>query len=48
MFTVILTNSTDCELDRKTGESVEDILRRYADEDCLAGGDTLHIIDHDA
>lgn len=38
---------TNLVLDSKTGESVADILREYADEGCIAGGDTLAVIDND-
>jgi hypothetical protein len=46
MFEIVLYNSSRCELDRKTGESFADILREYADEGCLSGGDEFHFIDH--
>jgi hypothetical protein len=45
-YTVILVNSSGGELDRKTGDDIGDILRQYAAEGCLSGGDTLRIIDH--
>lgn len=46
MFTVYLTNSVGGELDRKTGPDVAELLREYANEGCLSGGDTLKILDH--
>lgn len=46
-YTVILLNSSGGELDRKSGDDISDILRQYADERCLSGGDTLRIIDHE-
>ena len=45
MFTVILYNSSGGELDRKTGDSAEEVLELYAIDGCLSGGDTLKIID---
>lgn len=47
MFTIILRNSLGGELDRKTGEDIGDILREYAKEGCLSGGDTIEIIDNE-
>ncbi len=46
LYTVVLYNSSGGELDRKTGDDIGDILRQYADEGCLSGGDRLQIIDH--
>ncbi len=47
MFTVVMRNSLGCELDRKEGPHLETILNDYADEGCLAHGDTLLILDSD-
>lgn len=48
MFTVkLLQRYTNMELDSKTGEDIATLLRQYADEGCLSGGDKLVIIDHD-
>lgn len=38
---------TNMLLDRKTGEDIGTLLRQLADEGCLSGGDTIHIIDHE-
>lgn len=46
MFTIELRQRyTGMVLDTKTGPDIGDLLREYANEGCMAGGDTLHIID---
>jgi hypothetical protein len=45
-YTIILVNSSGGELDRKSGDDLGDILRQFADDGCLSGGDTLRLIDH--
>jgi hypothetical protein len=47
MVTIILINSSGCELDRKEGDDAAEILREYANEGCLSGGDTLRILDNE-
>lgn len=48
MFTIELRQRyTDMLLDSKSGEDVGDILREYADEGCISGGDRLVIIDNE-
>ena len=46
-FVVVLYNSSGCELDRKGGDDIAEILRKYADDGCLSGGDKLIIIGDD-
>lgn len=46
-YTVKLYNSSNGELDSKSGNDLGDILRQYADEGCLSGGDTIRIVDND-
>lgn len=48
MFTIELRQRyTNMVLDTKTGDDIATLLREYADEGCISGGDTLVIIDHD-
>jgi hypothetical protein len=47
MFTVKLFNSSNCELDSKTGPDLAELLHAYADDGCLSGGDTLRLIDNE-
>jgi hypothetical protein len=45
MFEIILYNSSNCELDRKRGDNLSDLLIDMANDDCLSGGDYIKLVD---
>lgn len=46
-YRITLRNTVGGILDKKEGEDIGAILREYANEGCLSGGDTLGIEDLD-